>query len=353
MLDRKHVVHEKYRKERSAELFVACDVTGSSISVVYYDAALRRRYARSVMFGVELSPENAAAELSDIIAGSMKEYAIKCGAVKRVGIAAPVHIESALERTLALGFGCEALFVPYISAGISGRFTASLLTLPEDEDWAAASFGKELCLAHKVGDELHCAAFELTGSFDGSGLESGMPAENGSIAEVRRESDKTVVYEVTGDVDSVGISPGGAMSAAFLMQQCGIIDCDGTMTDRDLFYIGEDFFVSQNDIRAIQTDKARCAAAFELLPWADEKMYFSGEPFAAAGGFRMMMNIGAVPERFKDAAFCRNSAEQGIIAFLEDKKTFGRAFDITVKAKDFSRENLLKYDKIYLNNLGF
>lgn len=349
----KHRIHEKYRKERSAELFAACDITGSSMTVIYYDAALRRRYARSVMFGVELTPENAAEELLNFISESMDEYSIKRSAIKRVGIAAPVHVESALERNSPFGFDCEVLFVPYISAGISGRFTASLLTLPQDEDWAAASFGKELCMAHKVGNKLHCAAFELTGSLDGSALESGMPAENGSIAEVRRETDKTIVYEVTGDGDSIGISPGGAVSAAYLMQQNGIIDGDGTMVDRDLLYIGEDFFVSQNDIRAIQTDKARCAAAFELLPWADDKIYFSGEPFASAVGFRMLMNIGAVPERFKNAAFCRNSAEQGIIAFLEDEKIRALAFEITLSAKDFSRENLLKYDKIYLNNLGF
>lgn len=352
------VLHEKYRAERSAELALACDMTACSISVVYYDLALERRYARSVMFGAELTAHNAANELARLIVTSMREYSIKSAAVKRVGIAAPVHFETVLEQTFdsaAPGFGeiCEPIFVPYISAGISGRFTASLLTLPEDEDWAAADFGRSLCIAHKTGRELHCAAFALLGAFDGSALESGMPAENGAIDMVRQDPDGTRAYEVVGDCESIGVSPCGALMSAMEMKRAGVLDEDGIMTDRDLYYIGEDYFVSQSDVRAIQTDKAFAAAAFELLPQTDGKVFFSGEPFSSAGGFRALLELGAIPERFGGAAFCRNSTEQGIIAYLENESVRERAAELVRSAKDFSSDNLLKYDKGYLNNLNF
>lgn len=352
------VLHEKYRAERSAELALACDMTACSISVVYYDLALERRYARSVMFGAELTAQNAANELARLIVTSMREYSIKSAAVKRVGIAAPVHFETVLEQTFdsaAPGFGeiCEPIFVPYISAGISGRFTASLLTLPEDEDWAAADFGRSLCIAHKTGRELHCAAFALLGAFDGSALESGMPAENGAIDMVRQDPDGTRAYEVVGDCESIGVSPCGALMSAMEMKRAGVLDEDGIMTDRDLYYIGEDYFVSQSDVRAIQTDKAFAAAAFELLPQTDGKVFFSGEPFSSAGGFRALLELGAIPERFGGAAFCRNSTEQGIIAYLENESVRERAAELVRSAKDFSLDNLLKYDKGYLNNLNF
>lgn len=352
------VLHEKYRAERSAELALACDMTACSISVVYYDLALERRYARSVMFGAELTAQNAANELARLIVTSMREYSIKSAAVKRVGIAAPVHFETVLEQTFdsaAPGFGeiCEPIFVPYISAGISGRFTASLLTLPEDEDWAAADFGRSLCIAHKTGRELHCAAFALLGAFDGSALESGMPAENGAIDMVRQDPDGTRAYEVVGDCESIGVSPCGALMSAMEMKRAGVLDEDGIMTDRDLYYIGEDYFVSQSDVRAIQTDKAFAAAAFELLPQTDGKVFFSGEPFSSAGGFRALLELGAIPERFGGAAFCRNSTEQGIIAYLENESVRERAAELVRSAKDFSSDNLLKYDKGYLNNLNF
>lgn len=352
------VLHEKYRAERSAELALACDMTACSISVVYYDLALERRYARSVMFGTELTAQNAATELARLVVTSMREYSIKPAAVKRVGIAAPVYFETVLEQTLkpaALGIDeiCELMFVPYISAGISGRFTAFLLTLPEDDDWVAADFGRSLCIAHKTGGELHCAAFTLLGAFDGSALESGMPAENGAIDMVRQDPDGTRAYEVVGDCESIGVSPCGALMSAMEMKRAGVLDEDGIMTDRDLYYIGEDYFVSQSDVRAIQTDKAFTAAAFELLPQPDGKVFFSGEPFSSAGGFRALLELGAIPERFGGAAFCRNSAEQGIIAYLEDESVRERAAELVRSAKDFSSDNLLKYDKDYLNNLNF
>ena len=358
MLSEKHIVHDKYRAERSMELAAACDITANCIAVVFYDLAMERRYARSVMFGAEITPQNAADELSKLFVTAIREYSIRPAAVKHIGIAAPVHIESGLEQLLSQqGLGldehCELLFVPYISAGISGRFTASLLTLPEEGDWFAAAFGKELCVAYNINGELNCASYPMWGAFDGTALESGMPAENGAIDTVRRDSDKTVSYEVVGDCESIGISPCGAVTAAAAMQRGGILDSDGIMTDRDYLFIGEDFFISQNDIRAIQADKARVAAALELLPRAECQMFFSGEPFSASDGFRALLEIGAVPERFANAAFCRNSTEQGIIAFLEDKNARDRAFELISNAKDISQNKLLKYDENYLNNLNF
>ena len=358
MLSEKHILHEKYRAERSTELAAACDITRNSIAVIFYDLALERRFARSVAFGVEITPQNAASELSKLFITALREYSVKPAAIKRVGIAAPVSSESALERSLttnSLGLEnvCEILYVPFISAGISGRFTASLLTLPEDGDFAAADFGRSFCIAHKKDGELHCAAFELLGAFDGTALMSGMPAEKGAVDAVRQDDDGTRSYEVVGDCESVGVSPCGALMSAAAMQRVGIIDSDGIMTDRDYYYIGEDCFVSQNDVRAIQTDKARTAAAFELLPNFGGRMFFSGEPFSIPDGFRALLELGAIPERFREAAFCRNSAEQGIIAFLEDEKVRERAFEISRLAKDFSRDNLLKFDKEYLNNLNF
>lgn len=358
MLSEKHILHDKYRTERSAELAAACDITWNSIAVIFYDMALERRFARSVAFGAEITPQNAASELSKLFVTALREYSIKPSAIKRAGIAAPVSVESALERAVTPDFltlenGCEIMYVPFISAGISGRFTASLLTMPENGEFAAADFGRSFCIAHKKDGELHCAAFELLGAFDGTALMSGMPAEKGAIDAVRQEEDGTRSYEVAGDCESVGVSPCGALMSAAAMQRVGIIDSDGIMTDRDYYYIGEDVFISQSDIRSIQTDKARTAAAFELLPNFNGQMFFSGEPFSIPDGFRALLELGAIPERFKEAAFCRNSAEQGIIAFLEDEKIRARAFDISHSAKDYSQGNLLKFDKEYLNHLNF
>lgn len=356
MISQIHITNQKYRTERSAEIAAACDITANSISIVCYDLALKRRYARTALFGEAMTAQNASKELLRLLVTSLREYGIGASAVRSVGIAAPVHIESVLETELSadalhLPPETEVLFVPYISAGISGRFTATLLTLPKG-DHLAANIGGELCIAKQSGGELACAAFTLNGAFDGSGLESGMPAENGAIDAVRREKDGSIVYEVVGDKDSIGVSPCGAVMAVNMMRKTGTVDGDGIMTDRDLLYIGEDFFISQGDVRVIQSDKARCRAAFEVFGGA-ERTFLSGEVFASGAGLRAMTELGALPESFKNAGFCRNSVEQGIIMFLESKESRDKAYKFAKNARDITSELLDGFDKKYLDHLSF
>lgn len=355
MISQIHITNEKYRSERSMEIAAACDITANSISIVYYDFGLKRRYARTSLVGTPVTALNATKELARLLITSMREYNIGASVIKSVGIAAPVHIESVLDGELSadslyLSPETEIFFVPYISAGISGRFTASLLTLPDGE-CVMADIGQSLYIAYKSADGIVCAAFPLTGAFDGSGIESGMPAENGAIDAVRREKD-ALVYEVIGDRESIGVSPCGAAMAVNMMREEGIIDSDGIMTDRDLLYIGEDFFVSQSDVRAIQSDKARCRAAFEVFLGA-ERTFLSGEPFATETGLCAMLGLGALPELFRGAGFCRNSAEQGIIMFLESGETREKAADIARNARDITGELTDKFDDHYFNYLSF
>ena len=356
MISQIHITNEKYRTERSAEIAAACDITANSISIVYYDLALRRRYARTALIGESITVQNAAKELLKLLVTSQREFGIGASVIRSVGIAAPMPIESVLEAELSaealhLPPDTEVLFVPFISAGISGRFTATLLTLPEG-DFLAANIGGELCIAHRSGGELECAAFPLNGAFDGSGLESGMPAEKGAIDAVRREKDGSIVYEVVGDADSIGVSPCGAAMAVNMMRETGTVDSDGIMTDRDLLYIGEDFFISQSDVRIIQSDKARCGAAFEVFG-KSERTFLSGEPFATETGLRAMVELGAIPESCKGAGFCRNSTEQGIIMFLESEEARNKAYEFAKKARDITSELLTGFDEKYFDYLGF
>lgn len=356
MITKPQTFLEKYRAEHGSEIGIACDITANLIGVVYYDLTLRRRYARVSFVGGEITPMTAGETLIRLITGSMRELGISASSVREIGVAAPMYIESSLEEELSpsdffLPPSVGIFFVPYISAAISGRFTASLLTLP-DGDCVAADFGRTFCAALKHDNRFTCASFSLMGAFDGTGLESGMPAENGAIDAVRRDSDGTIVYEVVGDGASIGVSPAAAMMAAEVMLKTGALDSDGIMTDRDLFYIGEDFFVSQSDIRVIQSDKARAAAALKLLPKAD-KAYFSGEPFSTAAGMKALLKLGGFPEWCREAAFCRNSSEQGIILCLEEPKMREKAFEIAEIAEDITETLISKFDEEYFDCLSF
>ena len=355
MLEKITSQHKKFRTERSAELAAACDITQNSLAIEFFDLAMNRVFARSVLFGIEIGAKSSGELLARLLVTACREHGIPASAIKSVGIAADVHIAEYLAGELSasdmyLSPDTEIYFPPFISMGISGRFTASLTTIP-DEKFTAADFGKTLCVAENKGEELLCAAFPLTGAFDGSGLESGMPAEDGAIETVRRD-DKTLVYEVINDANCIGICPCGAAMAVDLMRKEGIVDADGIMYDRDLFFIGEDFYISQADVRAIQSDKARTAAALNLFG-SENGIFLSGEPFSSPDGLKALLNLGAVPERFSRAAFARNSVLRGIENCLKSAEIREQAEKIARNARDITEKILSDYDENYLNNLNF
>lgn len=355
MLEKITSRHRKFRTERSAELAAACDITQSGLTIEFYDLAMNRVFAKSTVFGTEIGAKSSGELLARLMVTACREHGIPASAIKSVGIAADVHVAEYLAGELSAGDlylspDTEIYFPPFISMGISGRFTASLTTIP-DEKFTAADFGKTLCVAENNGEELLCAAFPLAGAFDGSGLESGMPAEDGAVETVRRD-EKTLVYEVINDADCIGICPCGAAMAADLMRREGIIDADGIMYDRDLFFIGEDFYISQADVRAIQSDKARAAAALSLFG-SENGIFLSGEPFSSPDGLKALLSLGAVPERFSRAAFARNSVLRGVENCLKSAEIRERAEKISKNANDITEKLLPEYDEIYLKNLNF
>ncbi len=353
MLNNIHASNVKFRGERSSEIAFACDITANSAVVELFDIALRRPYSRTALYGIRPTSDNIAETMRRLSATALRSAGVPSSAVKGAVFSAGLHISDSLEQELTpndLGLlpETEIMFVPYISARLSGRFTAALLTVP-NSDLLAVDIGSSLCAAEKISGAIRCAGFSLSGAFDGTALESGMPAENGAIDAVRREKGGAIEYEVVGDADSIGISPAGAVCAAKIMLSEGIIDEDGIMTDRDLFAIGEDFFISQSDIRAIQSDKAKCASVFELF--AGEKLYLSGAPFANDEGFRAMTAIGAVPK--KNASFCGNSALRGAENYLLSEKFRENARGIIACAEDISEILEEKFDGKYFEHLAF
>lgn len=345
---------EKLRDERSDNLGIAIDVSYSIMTAVYYDLQLKRRFARASLFGVELNSDNVTENLSRLVISSMRELKIMSADVKAVGIAASFQVAMELEAELTtsdlfLNPDIGIYYVPFISVGIGGRFTASLLAVPDGDDCLIADLGRTLCVAERKQGRLRCASFEMAGAFDGSGYESGMSPEKGAIDNVRCENDGTLVYEVIGDCDSIGVSPCGVAASVSVMMDNGALDSDGIMTDRDLFAIGEDFFVSQNDVRAFQADKARAAAALELFGGA-EKAYLSGEVFTSANGLRLLTEIGVIPNGLL-AAFCRNSVEQGVIMCLESEKARQKADEIAKNTIVVTDDILEDFDNNYFEHL--
>lgn len=343
----------KFSEERSNDLGAAIDISDSIITVVYYDFQLKRVFGMATLVGAEFNTANVMEHLTHFVISSMGRLRIMASDVTAMVIAASFAVSCALEEKLTVGDlylrpETEIYYMPFISMAIGGRYTAALLSNTAG-DCLIADIGRTLFIAEKKEDQFRCASFELAGAFDGSGYESGMPPVDGAIDYVRIENDNTLVYEVIGDCDSVGISPCGVASSISVMLDKGAVDSDGIMTDRDLFAIGEDFFVSQNDVRVFQTDKARVAAAMDLIPDAD-KLYASGGLFTTRNSMQLAGELGIIPTGLT-TSFCLNLAINGIIRYLCDENTREEAEKIARNALDITPELTEKFSERYFEHL--
>lgn len=355
------VHHEKYHEEYSRCIAAACEVSAGFVTAAFYDISLSRVFARSVAFTENFAPENAAAELSKLIFMAMREYNIPASSLQKIGFCAPIHISAEIEQQLDpsdmfLRPDTEIVALPFVSAYADSSFAAFLASLPLAEGTLAVQLGKSLNLAFFTGGRLRLASVPLSGAFDGSALESGMRCEFGAIDEVSREANGTVSYCVSGDSDSVGIAPSAALDVVCIMLRDGNLDSDGIMTDRDLFYIGEDYYISQGDVRAVQTDKAKLAAALNCFIerfGVPNEVYLTGEALAQKG-FQRLVQLGAVPDSIAEAArFSQNSTESGIVAALTENNAMQRLEQLISAAEDITESIMPGFDEKYMESLEF
>ncbi len=360
-MSRSLIHHEKYRDEFSMTVAVACNISRDSITILYHDISLDRSVARSVAVNADINTENVCVELSKFIFHSMREYGIPSSAVKKIGCAAPMDISDVLEDALDptdmfLSPDTEIAVLPFLSMYADGRYTAGLIPVLDKDDIVIADIGRTLNLSYKKDKSFITLSVPLAGAFDGSGIESGVPCEFGAIDEVHREADRMLCYSVIGDSDSVGIGAPAVLDAVSVMLSEGIIDPDGIMTDRDLFYIGEDYYISQKDVRAVQSDKAKVSSALECFfkrTGDVAEIFFTGEIFAGSG-MKRLSELGVISESIANRVkFARSTAEQGIISYICDEQSQSKILDLICSAEDITATVIGDIEDLYITNLSF
>lgn len=353
----------KFRSERSNELVIACCVEKHFISAVLYDVGLSRRYARAVRFGITLSHDDVVDSVNELILRLMRESGVRGNCVHSIGFAAQGGFAIMLEEgfdpgELFLPPDIEVVFLPVMSLTMGSAPTAVLASaMKEQGSVLAVSFGHGLRAASCTESGVKFGYIPMKGGIDGSALETGMPLEIGAIDQMSREPDGTICYSVIGDGDGIGVSAPAAVQAVRIMLDTGALDRDGIMTDRDLFYIGEDHYISQQDVRAVQSDKAACRAALERLgnlTGYHERVIISGEAFGSEQGAAAMAQLGAVPRGLGERyGWSRNPAEQGLIMCLTDPELLRRLTELCDSAVDISAMIHDGFDDLYIKNLAF
>ncbi|MBE6901756.1 MAG: DUF4445 domain-containing protein [Ruminococcaceae bacterium] len=356
-----NIHHEKYHDEFSMSVAVVCDIMHTRAVAAFYDVKLDRLIARSVVPIGKFNDENASAEVARLVFMCMREYGIPAAAITKIGVAAPhdlaCSIEESIEPTdMFLRPDTEVVVLPFVSMYADSRFAASLAAVAIKKGSFIASFGRMLDLAYYDGEKLLTASVELTGAFDATGIESGMSVEYGAIDEVRRESDRTLCYCVIGDIDACGIAVPAFLDAACIMLDEGVIDSDGIMTDRDQFYLGEDFYLTQKDVRVLQSDKASAAAAIECFLrrcGTPSEVYLCGDALAGEG-IRRLERLGVISSALAEKAqYCRSYTEQGTYSCISAEDKLTELASLIRDAEDISAEIYDGFDDMYITNLQF
>lgn len=356
----KQINCEKIRGEHSGEVAAAIEVTRYGISVVLYDIMLSRRIGRAASYGFTVTAENVLEELCGLMMRALGGIGVRASGVKCAAIAASAFAAYQLEETLSaaalmLPPEAELIIIPGISLKYDGRFVSALAAAPVEDGVLTALLDDSVRLGIYSGGGLLCFSAELSGAFSGAAFESGMTAESGAVDEVYRDADGAICYSVVCDGESKGVAPSGALAAASLMLKRGALDSDGIMTDRDLFYIGEDFYISQSDIRAIQSDKAKTAAALEMISrsfGAPDELYLSGEPFAARGA-EHLAELGGIPRGAANVHTVRNAVEQGLINLMTEDGLWEKLNEKLCRARDVTEELSADLEDLYIKKLGF
>lgn len=356
-------VFAKYRSERSNELVIACCVGRHMISAVLYDVGLSRRYARAVRFGITLNHADVVDTVNELLLRLLRESGVRGNCVRSIGFAAQGGFTIMLEESfdpgeLFLPPDIEVVFLPMMSVAAGSELTAVLAgAIAEPGSVLAANFSSGLRAVSCSRDLVKFAYVSMKGGIDGTALETGMPLECGAIDQLSREPDGTLCYSVIGDGDGLGVSAPAAAQAVRIMLDIGALDSDGIMTDRDLFYIGEDHFISQNDVRAVQSDKAACRAALERLgelTGTHDRVIISGEAFGNEQGAAAMAQLGAVPRGLGEKyGWSRCPAEQGLINCLTDPELLNKVTELCGSAEDISPLLNDGFDDLYIKNLAF
>lgn len=206
-----------------------------------------------------------------ILAGNTVMEHIFAGISPESIAAAPYLPESYFEHGEKFSAGgLEFRLSPCVAGYVGGDITAGLLACDISRLDGTALFidvgtNGEIVLGNKDG--YYCCAVASGPAFEGAGISCGMPAADGAIYAVELSGDEPV-FKVIGGGEAKGICGSGILDVAAVLLELGYIDESGCLENDDgddVYYLTDDVYVNQRDIRQLQLAKAALSAGITRL----------------------------------------------------------------------------------------
>ena len=202
------------------------------------------------------------------------------------------------------GFTCPVYFAPAVAGYVGGDVIAGMVACGlcgDDRNVLYIDVGTNGEMALGRNGAFTCCAAAAGPAFEGAEIECGMTAVPGAVNRVWLEEGK-VRFSTIGDKKAAGICGSGLIDAVAVMLRLEVIDETGYM-EAGRFYLTDEVWVSQADVRQVQLAKAAIAAGIEVL--MAEKGVSAGDVdvLMLAGGFGSYIDaknaaaIGLIPKK--------------------------------------------------------
>lgn len=199
-------------------------------------------------------------------------------------------------------------------------------------------------------------------AFEGAGIQCGMAAAKGAISEVRLGDDGLCFHVLDGG-EAKGICGSGILDLVACLLELGYIDETGRLEGddgSDRFYLTEDVYITQKDIRQIQLAKAAVAAGIELLMKEEHVDVGDIEKVTLAGGFgnrlraESAVRIGMLPrELLGKIQGIGNASLSGAQAALLNPEERDRLKNIKKKCRYIELSSNPDFNDCFIENMSF
>lgn len=184
------------------------------------------------------------------------------------------------------GFDFPVYIAPAVSGYVGGDITADLLAVEEQAGqgpWLLVDVGTNGEMALKMEKGYLCCSTAAGPAFEGDQLSCGMSAAPGAISGVKMIGGE-LALETIGGSAAKGICGSGLMDAMAVLLELGAVDDTGRMLSpeedeipenlisrlkmvegKPAFFLTEEVYLSQSDVRKIQLGKGAIAAGIQVL----------------------------------------------------------------------------------------
>ena len=214
-------------------------------------------------------------------------------------------------------------------------------------------------LLHTDG-KLYATSTAAGPCFEGANIECGTGGVAGAIDSVC-ERDGKICYTTIGGGSASGICGAGLVDAIALMLKKGIIDETGAFTgEEQRFYISDNVYVSQADVRNFQLAKSAVCAGIRVLLSEAGVSFEKLEKLYVAGGLGFYLNlanavaVGLFPaELEKKLAVVGNTALAGTRQCLCSRDILGQAEKIARGSEYLDLSASPEFMDAYIENMNF